>query len=724
MAFYSPPRISALLPTADRRRFVPAAIAQFLAQNRDDAELVILDDGSNSIADLIPVDARIRYYREETRRVLGDKRNRLCELARGEILVHWDDDDWYAPNRLQRQVAAMEASGADIVGIDRLAFLSDDGAHAWSYQWRGRERWVCGGSLAYRKRFWEQHRFPAIRSGEDTRFVFDARGATIHAMPDSDWMIARIHAGNTSPKQTSGGYWTACDATPLLAQIARWAGAEHPARGAAPLANVHALLAHERPECVVDLVRNLRFHDPVSPILLYDGSAAGDLVDPRLPWARWGVEIVPDPRPMKWGTLHGFALDCLAHLRDRDFDCMTIVDSDQVMLREGYGGFLGAHFRAVGVLSSDARRHGPGGRIGPVNAAHAERALWQPLLDRFDGGDDAFVHWSFWPGTVIGAACGRAIAELFAQPHVRDIMRVSKLWATEEVLFPTLARMLGFPVNQNPCRGDWTQYKRRWSPRDLDAARSDPRTFWMHPVNRVLDDPLRGHLRTRCAQYRIAPPAPMPRHTAGDSEIMATMRQVHGWLGDAEAAALLACARAALAHGDASGHIVEIGSHCGKATVLLAHAAQHAAVDARITAIDRFDGVTGSRETTLSREPPTRIRFDQTLLATGLGPWVSARTGDAAAVPLAEPIDMLLIDGFHDYPAVAGDFAACAALLAANARVAFHDYADYFPGVMAFVDELVAAGDWEVETAVETLRILRRTDAVGAEAVLHDASAA
>ena len=82
------PRISAIMPTADRRRFVPAAIAQFLAQGRDDVELVILDDGADSVADLIPGDPRIRYFREETRRILGDKRNRLCDRARGEIIVH------------------------------------------------------------------------------------------------------------------------------------------------------------------------------------------------------------------------------------------------------------------------------------------------------------------------------------------------------------------------------------------------------------------------------------------------------------------------------------------------------------------------------------------------------------------------------------------------------------------------------------------------------------
>jgi hypothetical protein len=231
---------------------------------------------------------------------------------------------------------------------------------------------------------------------------------------------------------------------------------------------------------------------------------------------------------------------------------------------------------------------------------------------------------------------------------------------------------------------------------------ANPAAFWMHPVPRRLDDPLRRALRERCGHYRIAPPAPDPAPSEGTEGLLATMRAIPGWLADAEARALLDCARAA----PAGGHIVEVGSHCGKATFLLGHAARETA--GRVTAIDRFDGVSGSREDRLTREAATRIRFDRLVSDSGLADWVFARTGEASEVATADPVDFLLIDGLHDYPAVAADFAAFEAALTPAARVGFHDYADYFPGVMAFVDELVAGGDWDVETAVETLRILRR----------------
>jgi hypothetical protein len=722
------PRISAIMPTADRRRFVPDAIAAFLAQGRDDAELVILDDGSDPVADLVPDDPRIRYVREVRRRPLGDKRNRLCELARGEILLHWDDDDWHAPDRIARQVAAIDAHCADICGLDRVTFLSDDGASAWDYVYRGRQRWVCGGSMAYRRDFWKRHPFPALRSGEDTRWVFSAATASVHAMDAPDLFVARVHAGNTSPKRTQGGFYHPRDPGPVRAMVAGFAG---PAPSFAPaakaVANVNACLVHEKPECVVDLVRNLRHLDPASPVLLYDGSPGGDLIDRRLPWRRWGVELVPDPIPMRWGTLHRFALDCMRHLDGRDHDVMTIIDSDQLMLRPGYAEYLarqcGGDIRRQ-LLSSDPSRQDSATRQGPARTALSEVALWRPWLARFPDGEAKFVHWTFWPATAIGADAAAAIAPLFDDPDLQAILAVSKLWATEEVLFPTFAALLGFDVVRNPCRTDFVQYRTPWRAADVDRALADGNAFFIHPVPRQLDNVLRARIRERHGGYCAAPPAPAPAGLSGSLwPLIAAMREIDGWLEDEEGEALLLAAQAALARPGAAGRIVEVGSHCGKATYLLAQAARTGPIEAVVTAIDTFDGVAGSRDRKLERLGPSRIRFDAMVERHGLAGWVEVWTGEAPALDWSGAIDLLVVDGLHDYAAVAADFYAFEASVDPVGRVAFHDYADYYPGVCAFVDELVESGGWQVEAAVATLRILKRADSVASGGAVAEAAA-
>jgi glycosyltransferase involved in cell wall biosynthesis len=107
------PLASCITPTANRRRFVPQAIRYFLAQDYSNKELLVVDDGEEAVDDLVPEDEWIRYIRLPRKTVLGEKRNHAAAEARGEIIVHWDDDDWNAPWRLHYQVEELVArSGA------------------------------------------------------------------------------------------------------------------------------------------------------------------------------------------------------------------------------------------------------------------------------------------------------------------------------------------------------------------------------------------------------------------------------------------------------------------------------------------------------------------------------------------------------------------------------------------------------------------------------------
>jgi len=204
------PLISCLMPTADRGRFVPRAIEHFLRQDHPRRELVIVDDGEESVARLVPDDPRIAYHRVERQRTLGGKRNLACSLARGELLAHWDDDDWAADDRLTRQLRALEASGAEACGLATVRFFDPVQRRAWEYRWTHPTRaWVAGATLLYRRALWERHAFPELREGEDTRWVWSLPAGTIHAMDDTGWFAALVHPRNTSRKRTDGGNWSA-----------------------------------------------------------------------------------------------------------------------------------------------------------------------------------------------------------------------------------------------------------------------------------------------------------------------------------------------------------------------------------------------------------------------------------------------------------------------------------------------------------------------------------
>lgn len=96
--------------------------------------------------------------------------------------------------------------------------------------------------------------------------------------------------------------------------------------------------------------------------------------------------------------------------------------------------------------------------------------------------------------------------------------------------------------------------------------------------------------------------------------------------------------------------IVEIGSHQGRSTVILGTAAR--AVGARVVAIDPFV------EGRLFGGAPTRTVFEQNIRDAGLTDVIDLRADYSTALrpTWTEPIDLLYIDGKHDYWTVTDDF--------------------------------------------------------------------
>lgn len=212
------PLVSCIMPTADRRAFVPRAVACFLRQDHPQIELIVVDDGDDAIGDLLPDDERIRYVRVEGRETVGVKRNRACELARGELIAHWDDDDWFAPERLSVQVAALQASGRALCGITRPLYYDVRSKRAWRYvQPVGERRWLT--MLLYTRRLWASLRFGVARVGSDTAFVWRVPEQRQVVLDRDDLMVCTIHAGNVSPKVTVGSRWQAVDVARVRALV-------------------------------------------------------------------------------------------------------------------------------------------------------------------------------------------------------------------------------------------------------------------------------------------------------------------------------------------------------------------------------------------------------------------------------------------------------------------------------------------------------------------------
>jgi glycosyltransferase involved in cell wall biosynthesis len=115
------PLVSCLM--VSRGNLFPAKIAVtcFLEQTYPNRELVIVSAQPNS-----PLEQHVAGLNNPAIRfvqsppvALGELRNRSVEAANGRLLCTWDDDDLYAPNRIERQLAACK-SGVAAAFISRL----------------------------------------------------------------------------------------------------------------------------------------------------------------------------------------------------------------------------------------------------------------------------------------------------------------------------------------------------------------------------------------------------------------------------------------------------------------------------------------------------------------------------------------------------------------------------------------------------------------------------
>lgn len=102
------PFVSVCTPTFNRRPFIPIIFQCFLNQDypKDRMEWIIVDDGSDPIQDLIDKSniSQIKYFRQEKKMSLGEKRNFMHSKAKGTIIVYMDDDDYYPPERVSHAV--------------------------------------------------------------------------------------------------------------------------------------------------------------------------------------------------------------------------------------------------------------------------------------------------------------------------------------------------------------------------------------------------------------------------------------------------------------------------------------------------------------------------------------------------------------------------------------------------------------------------------------------
>jgi len=186
-------RVSCIMLTMPgREEFATRAVCAFNAQTYKNKSLCIrIDRGPNG----------------PTSKTIGHLRNDEIQGARGEIILHWDDDDWSYPDRIMDQVRFLLDFKHDCTGYNTMLFWRDvpggRDAEAWIYV-NPDKTYCVGTSLCYWRRVWERHPFPDRpkargATGEDTEWIRDVDSWAMPFSLKTPPMIAHIHGGNSMP---------------------------------------------------------------------------------------------------------------------------------------------------------------------------------------------------------------------------------------------------------------------------------------------------------------------------------------------------------------------------------------------------------------------------------------------------------------------------------------------------------------------------------------------
>lgn len=195
-------KVSCIMSTKNRLRFVRKSIKMFKNQSYPNKELIIIDD--SDVPYNIKTTNEIKYIHYPNKCSIGSKRNAGISLASGDVILLWDDDDYHGTDRIANQLAALLKSKKDGIVYNSCVYynLPSETLYVLS-QKHHNELWKYGyiaGTFMFYRHLFTQHgiKFKNKNVREDILFIEDIlnRGFKITTMniPPGDFVYVKHDA--------------------------------------------------------------------------------------------------------------------------------------------------------------------------------------------------------------------------------------------------------------------------------------------------------------------------------------------------------------------------------------------------------------------------------------------------------------------------------------------------------------------------------------------------
>lgn len=109
--------VSSLCVTYNRPNTLLQAVRYFQAQTWPRKELIVVDDSAPSDQPNLESIPNVKHVKLPHRADSGYKHDLAMEYAQGDILCYQDDDDYYGPLRIERQIQPLLDRSVDLTGV-------------------------------------------------------------------------------------------------------------------------------------------------------------------------------------------------------------------------------------------------------------------------------------------------------------------------------------------------------------------------------------------------------------------------------------------------------------------------------------------------------------------------------------------------------------------------------------------------------------------------------
>lgn len=111
------PIVSVITPAYNAEKYIAETIKSVQGQSFGQWELIVVDDASSDatvqiVQKFVEQDERIKLFANPENIGQGLTRNKAIEIAQGRYIAFLDSDDVWAPSKLEKQVSALQLTGA------------------------------------------------------------------------------------------------------------------------------------------------------------------------------------------------------------------------------------------------------------------------------------------------------------------------------------------------------------------------------------------------------------------------------------------------------------------------------------------------------------------------------------------------------------------------------------------------------------------------------------